>query len=283
MKRLFLFFLILFTSFFSLFALKTACLNSSLADLWSLAGGSVDITVGDAVERGFAPADAILLDSKSGRNINVEMLLKAEPDLVLGSVDTLSHVKLKDMLDELGIGMMLIKEDSFSDFLSIFRTLTRLTGRDDLYDLYGKDQEESIAETIRKGLAHEKRPRVLFIRAGSAFSSVRAKRAEDHFAAGIIEDLGAVNIADEFNALTESLSLEAILVSQPDKIIIVAQGDEKESRDYITSLFSRPAWRSVKAVKNGEVYFLSKELFHYKPNGRWAEAYDVMEGVLYGE
>ena len=105
-------------------------------------------------------------------------------------------------------------------------------------------------ETIRACQANRERPRVLFIRAGSAFSAVRAKRAEDHFAAAIIEDLGGVNIAAEAEALTESISLEAVLAMQPDRIIIVAQGDEEASRNY-------------------------------KPNGRWGEAYQVMAEALY--
>ena len=53
------------------------------------------------------------------------------------------------------------------------------------------------------------------------------------------------------------------------------------SRRYISSLFSRPGWSSVKAVRDGQVRFLSKELFNYKPNGRWGEAYQVMAEALY--
>ena len=267
MKKPFLCLFMLLCSISSLFAFTAACLNSSIADLWSLAGGSVDITVQDSIDRGFASPDAILVDSASGRNINTEILISSHPDLVLGSTDTASHVRLKSFLDEKGISMILIKQDSFEDFLSVFRTLTEITGRSDLFVKYG---------------GKEDKPCVLFVRAGSAFSSVRAKRADDHFAAGIIEDLGAANAADVNDVLTESLSLEAMITSDIDKILIVPQGDEEESISYMNSLFSRPGWRDIKAVKEGEVHFLPKDLFHYKPNGRWAEAYAVMKEVLYG-
>ena len=281
-KRLFLFLSVFISISLSAFAMRTACLNSSIADLWALSGGTVDITVGEAVERGFAGEDAILVDSASGRNINLELLIASEPDLVLGSVDTESHVRLKSFLDDIGINMILIKEDSFDDFLSIFRTLTEITGRDDLYRKYGAKQKEGIDEIIKSSHSFSNPPRVLFIRAGSAFSYVKAKRANDHFAAKIIEDLGAVNVADEFDALTDSLSLEAILKANPDKIIIVSQGEESASRSYIEHLFSMPGWRDVKAIKDSHVVFLPKELFHFKPNGRWLDAYRMMEEVLYG-
>ena len=263
--------------------MRTACLNSSLADIWQLAGGSVGITVAEAVERGFASPDAILVDNASGRSINAEILVASQPDLVLGSVDTASHLRLKPLLDDLGIGMLLISQDSFEEFLSAFRILTAITGRDDLFAAFGEGQSEAIASSMERAALHPSKPRVLFVRAGSAFSSVRAKRAEDHFAAGILEDLGAVNIADEMETLTESLSLEAIIASDPDMILIVFQGDEEAGEEYIESLFSKPGWRDVEAVVEGRVHFLPKDLFHYKPNGRWAEAYAFMEGILYDE
>ena len=279
--RLYLLLCLIIISLMPLSAVKTACLNSSLADLWQLAGGSVDITVEESVERGFASPEALLVDSASGRNINTELLVAAEPDLVIGSADTASHVRLSSFLDKAGIDMILVDMDSFDDFLSVFHTLTDITGRSDLYEKYGEGQKTAIEEIIANAAGYESKPRVLFVRAGSAFSYVKAKRADDHFAAKIIEDLGAVNIADEYGMLTDSLSLEAVLESNADKILVVPQGDEDASIAYITDLFSQPGWRDVRAIENGSVYFLPKELFHFKPNGRWAEAYEMMEEVLY--
>ena len=281
-KRLFLCLIIILCALFPVFSMRTACLNSSIADLWKLAGGSVDITVAEAQERGLADDSVILVDSSSGRNINLEVLISAEPDLVLGSVDTESHVRLKAFLCDISVDMLLIKQDSFDDFLSIFKTLTGITGRNDLYQKYGEGQRAGIEELIEEAKEAEKKPRVLFIRAGSAFSYVKAKRAEDHFAARIIEELGGINVADEVEALTDSLSIEAILSADIDKIIIVSQGDESASRSYVENLFSQPGWRDVKAIREDDIVFLSKELFHFKPNGRWLEAYDVMKEVLYG-
>ena len=281
-RRLFLFSSLFLCLIMPVFAMRTACLNSSLADLWSLAGGSVDITVQEAVDRGFADEDAIIVDSASGRNINTEILVSAEPDLVIGSVDTASHLRLKGLLDNAGIRMILLQLDSFDDFLASFKILTDITGRKDLYMQYGENQKREIQEMIKEACQLPEAPRSIFVRAGSAFSSVRAKRADDHFAAGIIEDLGAVNVADEFDALTDTLSLEALLTADIDKILVVPQGNADAGIAYVRSLFSNPGWKDIKAVKEGSVYFLDKNLFHFKPCGRWAEAYRVMKEVLYG-
>ena len=60
-----------------------AVLLSSLADLWITAGGTVDITVGETVERGFAPENVILVDAGAGKTIDLEGLIAARPDFVL--------------------------------------------------------------------------------------------------------------------------------------------------------------------------------------------------------
>ncbi|MBP1553187.1 MAG: hypothetical protein J6B21_03445, partial [Oscillospiraceae bacterium] len=49
---------------------KVAVLFSSFADIWVTAGGTVDITVAEAVERGFADETAALVDGGAGKTIN---------------------------------------------------------------------------------------------------------------------------------------------------------------------------------------------------------------------
>ena len=99
----------------------------------------------------------------------------------------------------------------------------------------------------------------------------------------MLEELGAVNIADEAGALSEGLALESILLNQPDVILIVPQGNEEAARAYMDSLLEESGWRDLEAVKNGRCTYLSKDLFHYKLNARWAEAYRVLAGLLYPE
>ncbi len=283
MRRLFLFLSFMLFLFLPLWADGVACLNSSIADLWHLAGGVVDITVGEAVERGFASPEAILVDNASGRNINRELLIASEPDLIIGSEDTSSHLQLKDFMDKHGKKMILVRQDDFDDFLSYFQLFCSITGRDDLWQEHGEAQKQEINDIIVAAKAHEEKPSVLFIRAGSAFSAVRAKGTGSHFASSIISDLGAINAYDAMDGKVETLSLEALLTSDIDKILIVPQGNEEVSMDYINELFSQPGWRDIKAVREGEVYFLPKELFHFKPNGRWSEAYRMMESIIYEE
>ena len=98
----------------------------------------------------------------------------------------------------------------------------------------------------------------------------------------MLKQLGCRNIADSDSSLLETLSLEAIVRADPDHIFIMTIGNgEAGLAKYETQLCSNPAWLELTAVKNGRVHILPKELFHYKPNVRWADAYGMLEDLLY--
>jgi len=46
---------------------------------------------------------------------------------------------------------------------------------------------------------------------------------------------------------------------------------------------SNPAWSSLKAVKEDKYIFLPKDLYRYKANDRYAEAYEKLAEHLYPE
>ena len=101
----------------------------------------------------------------------------------------------------------------------------------------------------------------------------------------MLESFGCVNIADSDDSLLENLSLESILLLNPDKILIVQSGDDIEgTRENVETMFrENPLWNEMDAVKNGEVYILDKHLYNLKPNARWAEAVEKLGEILYGE
>ena len=92
-----------------------------------------------------------------------------------------------------------------------------------------------------------------------------------------------MNLADGDGALLESLTLERILMDDPDYIFITTMGEsyEQAMEALRESLTGNPAWASLTAVKEGRVIELPKALFQYKPNARWAQAYDLLWSLLY--
>jgi iron complex transport system substrate-binding protein len=260
-----------------------AVVLSSLADLWITAGGTVDITVGETVERGFAAESVILVDAGAGKTIDLEGLVAARPDFVLYSSDLAGQLECAETLRSAGIPTAGFRVETFEDYLRVLKICTDILGTADRYQQYGTALKAEIEELIAKAQAAEGQPEILFVRAGSSAKVTKAKTAENHFVCGMLKDLGTFNIAEKAPILLDGLSIEQILISDPDFILFTTMGDEAAGQAYMDSLLSDPVWQTLTAVKEGRVHQLPKELFQYKPNARWGEAYTYLIELLYGE
>lgn len=267
---------------------KVAILFSSYADIWVTAGGKTEITVGESVERGFADSSAVLVDSSAGHTtIDLETLTEANPDLVIGTADFECQVEAVEFCREAGIPAAAFRVEKFEDYLEVLKIFCNLTGRMELYAVHGEQVKEridalkvAVSEHINENGINTD---ILFVRSGSSAKSAKAKTAEDNFACAMLEELGVRNIAETKTSLTGELSLEVILEANPDYLFITTMGDENAAKDYMNSLLASDGWSELDCVSEGNYCYLPKELFHFKPNASWVEAYEYLARVLYPE
>jgi len=261
---------------------RVAVLFSSFADMWLTAGGEIAITVGESVERGFASEEVLLVDTGAGKHISLELLISYKPDFVIYSADIDGQLEVAKTIEAAGISAAGFRVNDFSDYLSVFDIMTDITGNKQAYADYGIDIEKKIASLISTIEGKEEK-KILFIRASTSEKSTKAKVASQHFVASMLKELGSYNIAEEAPILLDGLSIEAVIEQNPDIIFISAMGDEGAVREYMDSVLKSTAWQSLDAVKNGRYYYLSKDIFQFKPNARWYEAYHTLAEILYGK
>ena len=262
---------------------KVAVLFSSFADIWITAGGTVDITVKESVERGFANEQAVLVDEGAGKSINVDALIMADPDLVLCSADIEAQTDAAKLLNKSGIPAACFRVESFGDYLNVLNIFAQITGNDEAYKKYGLDVQCKIDELLKKYSRTPDFKNILFIRAGSGSSSTKAKKAEDHFAAAMLEELGTYNIANEAPVLLDGLSIEEVIEVDPDFIFISTMGNTEAAIANMDVVLSEKTWQSLSAVQEGRYVYLPKDLFQFKPNARWLEAYEYLIELIYDE
>lgn len=259
---------------------RVAALLGSYAETWLLAGGEVVAVTQDAYdERGLElPEDTVNLGAN--QQPDLEALFAAEPDLVLLTPDLDGQMGLKDSLAAAGIPAAWFKVETFDDYLNMLKICTDLTGRSDLYQKNGLYIQSGIDAAIAS-VPEGEGPTVLLLRAYS--SGVRAKNS-DSIAGAMLKDLGAVNIADSNSGLLEDLQMESILAADPEFIFVTTMGASQEAalKSLDELLHSDPAWQTLTAVKEGRVEVLPKDLFHYKPNARWGESYQMLAELMYG-
>ena len=260
---------------------RVAALIGSFADIWCLAGGK-DALVATASDA-WTSFDLDLADDVADlgavKEPNLEVLLAARPDLVIGSVSTAADLELEATLTQAGIPVAYFDVDGFDDYLRMLEICTRLTGRPENYTLYG----ENVAVQVEAAVARQdgSAPRVLCMRATG--SSCKVKGSEGTVLGEMLAALGCVNVADSDASLLEELSLEAIIAADPDYIFVALQGSDptKAMATLEATLLSNPAWDGLTAVREGRFYTMEQALYNLKPNARWGEAYEKLADILY--
>ena len=257
---------------------RVVSLYGSYAEAWAQAGGTLVGATEDAVsERGMDLGEAQIIGTT--KEPNLELVLALDPDLVLLSLDIAAQVSAAEALEAAGVPCAAFRVDTWQDYARMMDVFTALTGRRDLYETIVPPMEAAIAQTIASAQA-QNAPTVLLLRAYS--TGVKAK-ADDNLAGAMLEDLGCINIAGKQPSLLEELTLEAIVVEDPDCIFISVMGGDEEAALAVVeeTLGQNPAWQGLTAVQEGRVYVLPRDLFHYKPNARWAESYAYLYELLF--
>jgi iron complex transport system substrate-binding protein len=253
--------------------------------MWLLAGGSLAGVSADAfaTERGFVLPDGVanlggvLLPS-------AERLLDLKPDLVLLSRDIAAHRSLAETLRAAHTPVLLVKVETLDEYLSALRNFTGMTGDAAAFERNGRQVREQVDALLARLPADGGRKSALFFR---AYSSGITAITGEHQVCAILSDIGVDIIGGgTASGRTSALnvSVEHIIEADPDFIFAVFQGDEDKARaSFAASFAAHPAWASLRAVRDGRFIVLPKALFHFKPNSRWAQAYEHLLIIVYPE
>lgn len=184
-----------------------------------------------------------------GNTANLEAVIALKPDLIvdIGSTSA-TFVSLADRVrEQTGIPYALL-DGRFTSTAESYRTLGALTGRNDEAEVLAKYTERTLATISQRigGIAQNKRPRAYY---------ARGPRGLETGLGGSINvetlEMLANNVASDQRGGLANVSLEQVLVWNPDVIITIDQ-------TFAGSVRSDPAWASVTAVKNNRVHLSPK-------------------------
>ena len=258
---------------------KVVSCYGSFSECWLLSGGTLVGVTDDAVnERGLDLQDDVEIVG-TVKDINLEKTVSLDPDYVILSADITAQASLAENFDMLDIPYGYFRVDSFGDYADMMEKFCNVNGKNELYDENVTEVENQIKD-ITASVSGKNPGTYLLMRVYSTGIKVKT----DNIADRIIKDLGGQSITDKVPSLLTDFSIEEVIRSNPDYIFVLTMGDEKAGEEYFYGMVAaNPAWQGLDAVKNGNCRILPKELFHYKPNNRWAESYRYIAEVLYPE
>lgn len=262
---------------------RVVIIYNSLLDVWMQSGGNIigriEASAGQDPIPGIEDAEIV---GKLGA-ISLEKIVALNPDLVISMANQPSQLEAASNLEANNIPVAAMEYDTKEDYFKLVRLFTALNGREDLYEKNVLEIEEEIESIIEKA-PRDKEYKILLMVASA--KSVTA-RGSTTTVGEMLHDLHTINIADYSNDALSSknFSIEKILEEDPDFIFVQTTGSdmEKVMERIKDDVESNPAWSTLSAVKNDRYIILPKDLYWFKPNDRYAEAYEGLAQILYPE
>lgn len=255
---------------------------NSYLEIWMASGGSIVGTIEPSGDKPIEGTENAEIVGTLGA-VSLEKVLSLEPDVVIVNGNSNHHMELVPSLEQNGIDVIALDFVYKEDYFKLARIFTALTGRDDLYEQNVKQVKGDIDTIITESPTDKNYKILLMMASGKSITA----RSSDSYVGEMLADLHTTNIADASNNLLSetNFSLEKILEEDPDFIFVQTTGSDMQVvYDKLKQdVESNPAWASLKAIKNDRYIFLPKDLYMYKANHRYAEAYKGLAQHLYGE
>lgn len=214
--------------------------------------------------------------------VNNEAVLALAPDLVLGFQGM--HENLVPLFQNAGVPVALLRLKSYDDLLRNVQLLGRIAG-----DEAKAAQEVARLEAAREDIQRRLPPaakRVVILHATAKQVTVELPGSLTGDMARLLrlQNVAAVppGLAPEATAVP--YSLELLVQQDPDLILVTAMGGaqdiEKRMKD---DVMANPAWSGLRAVREGQVFFLPQEGFQVHPGLRYPEALTRLARTVYPE
>jgi iron complex transport system substrate-binding protein len=185
-----------------------------------------------------------------GNTTNLEVLLRLKPDLILdvGTIND-TYISLANRVQEqTGIPYALL-DGRFDAIAAVYRKLGELTHRRVQAEEFARYAENTIS-TIKgriDKIAEDRRPRAYYGRGPRGLETGLGGSINVE----TIEFLGARNVAGERRGGMATVSVEQVLLWNPDVIITI-------DRDFAASVRTDPVWAPIKALQAGRVHLSPK-------------------------
>ena len=213
-------------------------------------------------------------------NVDVEKVIACKPDIVI--INKGMNEKLLDVLNQNKIPALILDMKSYDNVkneLEIFGELTENTDKSkEIID----DMDSKIKNIIDKMPKDKKRVAILHSTAQGL-----TVQLDGSIAGNIVKMFGWENVASDMTPLEDNpdaapYSLETLAEQNPEIIFVTSMGKIDEIKANMQkNIETNPAWKSIGAIKNNQLYYLPQDLFLLSPGLRYPEAVETMAKMIY--
>ena len=212
-------------------------------------------------------------------NVDVEKIIACKPDIVI--INKGMNEKLLDVLEQNKIPALVLDMKSYDrvkNELMIFGELTENTKKSkEIID----DMDSKIKKVIDKMPKDKHRVAILHSTAQGL-----TVQLDGSIAGNIVKMFGWENVAAGMTPLENNpdaapYSLETLAEQNPEIIFVTSMGKIEDIKANMQkNIDTNPAWKSIGAIKNNQLYYLPQDLFLLSPGLRYPEAVETIADLI---
>ena len=184
-------------------------------------------------------------------SMDIERIVSLKPDLVIVWASGNNREQIRKM-SEMGLTVFISEPRKIIDIYKTIKRFGKLAGTN---KIAAESAENFIKhyESLKEKYSNRKKVKVFYQFWNKPLMTINGQ----HIISNIINLCGGNNVFSKLNSLTPIISIEAVIASRTD-VIVVGSNDERKSK-WISEW--KP-WLNLAAVKNNHLYFIDPDLLN---------------------
>ena len=225
----------------------------------------------------------LLNEGKNIFELNKENLIDANPDLIISQetceVCAAYTNQVKSALEILPNKPELYSMDPHN-LKEIIQSVTKLG------QILNKEKKSvEIVNSLERRIQHIQNSEKKLIPKVLAIEWIEPFFTAGHWIPQMIEFAGGINLISKTGEHSRRMDIDEVVNSKPDIIIFMPCGfdTDRTVQEYESILHNNPAWNSLQAVKNNQIYAVDANSFFSKPSIRTIDGLEILAKIIQPE
>jgi iron complex transport system substrate-binding protein len=268
---------------------RTITLDAAAERIVSLAPSNTEIVCAlDACDRlvgvtdfdDYPPEVADVTDVVVQTQVDVELVVDAEPDLVLAAGNELTPTATIEQLEELGLTVVVLYPETLEEVYANIELVGSALGASEEADALVDSMEERVA-AVEEAVADAEAPTTLyeiFYAEGTTYTA-----GEGSFLASLIEIAGGVPVTGDAQGVIDG---ESLVAADPQLILLGGASYDPTLADPAAALdavAARPGWADLAAVTTGDVVPYLDDIVTTRPGPRIVDGLEALARAIHPE
>jgi len=197
-------------------------------------------------------------------NVDLEMVVGLEPDLVLAT--SLHMAEVVPALQERGITVFVADSQTVAETLETILVIGQATGHEEAAETLVAQMQVRI-DAVQEKVKDAPRLKVFWELGPELYTA-----GPDSFINDLIVMAGGENVAADADSPWPQLTVEAIILKDPD-VIVLADHNYGQTSEMVAE---RPGWEDINAVKEGNVIEITNDDIVSRPGPRIVEGLEFL-------